>query len=55
MPVAAEVMEANSTLESMPELVNEVPYGAGWILRVKLADPAAVAKLLDAAAYAKLI
>ncbi len=55
MPVAAEVIEANSTLESMPELVNEVPYGAGWMLKVKLTDPAAAEKLLDAAAYAKLI
>ena len=55
MPVAAEVVEANTTLESMPELVNEVPYGAGWMLKVKLTDPAEAAKLMDAAAYAKLI
>jgi len=55
MPVAAEVIEANSTLESMPELVNEVPYGAGWMLKVRLTDPAAAAKLLDAAEYQKLI
>jgi glycine cleavage system H protein len=55
MPVAAEVIEANSTLESMPELVNQVPYGGGWMVKVKLLDAKAVAKLLDAAAYGKLI
>jgi len=54
MPVEAEVLEANSTLESMPELVNQVPYAGGWMLKVRLADPAAVSKLLDAEAYQKL-
>lgn len=55
MPLAAEVIEVNSTLETMPELVNQVPYVGGWMLKVRLADPAAAAQLLDAAAYRKLI
>ncbi len=55
MPVAAEVLEVNSALETMPELVNQVPYAGGWMLKVRLADPAAATQLLDAAAYRKLI
>ncbi len=54
MPVAAEVIEANSSLESMPELVNQVPYGGGWMLKVRIANAADAATLLDAAAYQKL-
>ncbi len=55
MPVEAEVIEANSTLESMPELVNQVPYAGGWMLKVRLINPAATNQLLDAAAYQQLI
>ncbi|HTB63994.1 MAG TPA: glycine cleavage system protein GcvH [Opitutales bacterium] len=55
MPVAAEVVEINSALESMPELVNQVPYAGGWMLKIRVADATAVAKLLDAAAYTKLV
>jgi glycine cleavage system H protein len=54
MPVAAEVLEANSTLESMPELVNQLPYAGGWMLKVRVVNPAAVGQLLDAAAYKQL-
>ena len=55
MPVAAEVLEANSTLESMPELVNQVPYGGGWMLKVRVLDAQSAVKLLDSAAYSQLI
>lgn len=55
MPVEAEVLEVNSTLESMPELVNQVPYGGGWMLKVRLVNTASVSKLLDPAAYQQLI
>jgi len=55
MPVEAEVLEANSTLESMPELVNQVPYGGGWMLKIRLTNPASAGNLLDAAAYKLLI
>jgi glycine cleavage system H protein len=55
MPIAAEVVEVNSALESMPELVNQVPYAGGWMLKVRVTDATAVGKLLDAAAYTKLV
>jgi glycine cleavage system H protein len=55
MPIEAEVLEVNSLLETMPELVNQVPYAAGWMLKVRVSAPAALAQLLDAAAYRKLI
>jgi glycine cleavage system H protein len=50
-PVAGEVAEANSALVQTPETINTDPYGAAWMIRVKLADPGAVAQLMDAAAY----
>lgn len=54
-PVSGEVSEANPDLATKPELVNSDPYGAGWMIRVKIADAAQVASLLDADAYEKLI
>ena len=53
-PVAGEVMEGNASLTATPELVNSDPYGAGWMLRVRLSDPAQLEQLLDAAAYEAL-
>ena len=50
-PVACTVLEVNGDLDSAPETVNREPYGAGWMLKVKLAGPVP-AELLDAAAYA---
>jgi glycine cleavage system H protein len=49
-PVAGEVVEVNDDLKSRPELVNQEPYGAGWMIRIATTS-AAVAALLDAAAY----
>jgi glycine cleavage system H protein len=54
-PVGGTVIEVNSALDSAPETVNQVPYAAGWMLKLKLADPSSPATLLDAAAYTKLI
>ena len=54
-PVAGTVVAVNSALDSAPETVNRAPYGEGWMLRIKLSDPAAVAALLDATAYSKLV
>jgi glycine cleavage system H protein len=54
-PVAGTVLEVNSTLDSAPETVNQVPYEGGWMLKIKLADPASPATLLDATAYTKLL
>jgi glycine cleavage system H protein len=54
-PVAGEVAGANDALAGSPELVNSDPYGEGWMLRIRLADPAQVEGLLDAAAYEQLV
>ena len=54
-PVAGEVTAANDALAGSPELVNSDPYGEGWMLRIRLADPAQVEGLLDAAAYEQLV
>ena len=51
-PVSGEVTEVNSRLDKEPALVNTDPYGAGWMVRLKLTDPAEKKSLLDAAAYA---
>ena len=51
MPVAGEVVEFNETVEDDPSLVNDDPYGEGWLIKVKVADVAAVEGWLDAAGY----
>jgi glycine cleavage system H protein len=53
-PVAGEVVAVNENLEDAPQLLNESPYEAGWICRVKITDIAGLDALLDAAAYAKV-
>ena len=50
-PLAGTVTAVNDAVIESPELVNEAPYDAGWLIRVKLDDVAAVESLLDAAAY----
>ena len=50
-PVSGEVVEVNTKLEGDPGLVNRDPYGAGWMIRLRLQDPAELGTLLDAAAY----
>jgi glycine cleavage system H protein len=50
-PVSGVVTEANAALSSTPETVNNDPHGAGWLIKVKLANPADVSGLMDAAAY----
>jgi glycine cleavage system H protein len=54
-PVGGEVIEVNETLASAPEVVNSDPYGAGWMLRVRVADPGQLDALLDAAGYEALV
>lgn len=51
MPVAGEVIEVNPGLEADPAAVNNDPYGAGWMIKVKLAAGADLSGLMDAAAY----
>lgn len=55
LPVAGEVMEQNETLEETPELVNQDPYGEGWLIKMKPADMTAIEELLDAEAYKALV
>ena len=52
MPLTGEVLEFNSALDGTPDAVNNDPYGAGWIVRVRLAADADAGELLDAAGYA---
>lgn len=54
-PLAGEVVEVNSLLDDAPETVNQEPYGAGWFLRLRPADPAGFDGLLDADGYAAVI
>ncbi|MCF8203163.1 MAG: glycine cleavage system protein GcvH [Crocinitomicaceae bacterium] len=53
LPMSGEIIEFNDTLEANPELVNNDPYGAGWMVKVRVADTAEFAALLDAEAYAQ--
>jgi glycine cleavage system H protein len=53
-PVAGEVVAVNPALEGAPELINSDPYGEGWLVELKVTDPAAVEALLDAKAYEAL-
>ncbi len=54
-PVSGEVTERNDALASQPELVNSDPFGAGWMLKVRIADDAQLGELLDAPAYDDLV
>jgi glycine cleavage system H protein len=49
------VIEINPALESTPEVVNKDPYGEGWMIKVRITDPAELDLLLDAGSYIKLI
>lgn len=51
MPVSGEVLEVNEELDAAPELVNNDPYGKGWIIRIAIKDAAELDKLMDAKAY----
>jgi glycine cleavage system H protein len=55
IPVGGEVIEFNEALEDKPELVNEDPYGKGWIVKIKMDDANEVSELLDAKGYEQLI
>jgi glycine cleavage system H protein len=50
-PVSGEITEVNSDLEDKPELMNEDPYGEGWILRLKIKDPSELEGLLNMNSY----
>ena len=50
-PLSGEVVEVNEGLKDKPEDINEDPYGAGWMVKVRLADPGEAGQLMDADAY----
>jgi glycine cleavage system H protein len=50
-PVPGEIVEVNTGLETAPEQVNNAPYEGGWMIRLRVADPSALDKLMDAEAY----
>jgi len=52
-PASGEVIAKNEALEDEPELINSDPFGAGWLIEIKLSKPGDVDDLMDAAAYAK--
>ena len=54
-PVSGEVTEANDGLADSPEAVNDDPYGDGWLIKVRLSDPAELDKLLSADEYEAFI
>ena len=55
LPVAGTITEVNPALEAQPELVNNDPYGEGWMIKMTVDNPTDVDKLMDAAAYQKLV
>lgn len=54
-PVSGEVVETNKDVQSAPDVVNKDPYGKGWMVKVKIANPGELANLLDVEAYKKLV
>jgi glycine cleavage system H protein len=53
MPVAGEVLKFNEDLTTRPEILNQDPYGAGWVIRIKINNPDEIGTLMDAAGYKK--
>jgi glycine cleavage system H protein len=54
-PLSGEILEVNQKVVDAPETVNEDPYGEGWLIRIRLADPSEVDNLLDADAYKQFL
>jgi glycine cleavage system H protein len=54
-PLSGEVVEVNRKIVDEPEIVNDDPYGEGWLVRIRLSDPSQVDSLLDAEAYKHLL
>ena len=54
-PLSGEVTEANGALADAPEAINSDPYGSGWLVKVKLSDPAEAEELMDARAYREML
>ena len=55
MPIKGKVLEVNSNIESTPEIVNEDPYGNGWIIKIEISEDQDISNLLSAQEYKKMI
>lgn len=55
MPVEGEVLEINESINDQPELVNNDPYGEGWMIKIRVVSPAELDTLMDAEAYKEVI
>ncbi len=55
MPISGEVLEKNDNLDSSPESVNSDPYGAGWMIKVKMSNPSEMDGLLSAETYREMV
>ncbi len=55
LPLSGEIIEFNDTLESTPENVNSDPYGAGWMIKIKISNSAEIDSLLSSESYKELI
>lgn len=55
MPVGGEILEKNETLDDAPETINKDPYGAGWMIKLKISNPAELDELLSADEYKDLV
>lgn len=55
MPVSGEIIEVNEALDDNPALVNDDPYGEGWMVKIRLSDPSELDALLDADAYREMV
>ena len=55
LPVAGKILEVNSALNDQPDLVNNDPYGEGWMVKVEVDDTASLEQLMDAEAYNALV
>lgn len=54
-PISGEVVEVNETVVDSPEMVNEDPYGNGWMIKIKISDPSEVEALMDSVGYEAMI
>jgi glycine cleavage system H protein len=54
-PLSGEIVEVNTALADAPDAINDDPYGEGWLVKVRLSDPAEREALMDAAAYAATV
>lgn len=54
-PLSGEIIASNDALNGAPELVNQDPYGQGWLFKLKPSNPSELSELLDAAAYEKAV